>query len=147
MSQDWYYAVNGRQSGPVAETLLKQLVGSGQIGAHDLVWREGMQEWQPVSSVPGLLAVPTATSSAAGAAGPIGNPLDPGNPVSATSLMQRPAPGKVIAVKVMMIVGAALALLFSVGLMISCFGLLWPGTYLALVTGIWGLVAGLKADR
>jgi uncharacterized membrane protein YiaA len=150
MSNEWYYAVDGRQAGPVAETLLKQLVGSGQIRAQDLVWREGMQEWQPVASVPGLLAMPVApaiTAGAAGAAGPVGNPFDPGNPVSAAYLVQRPVPGKVIAIKVMMIVGAALALMFSVGLMISCFGLFWPGTYLALVTGIWGLVAGIKADR
>jgi TM2 domain-containing membrane protein YozV len=61
MSQDWYYAVDGRQAGPVAETLLKQLIGSGQIRAQDLVWRDGMAEWQSAASVPGLLVPVTGT--------------------------------------------------------------------------------------
>ena len=65
MSQDWYYAVDGRQAGPVAETLLKQLIGSGQVRPQDLVWREGMAEWQAAASVPGLLANVPATVAGA----------------------------------------------------------------------------------
>ncbi|MGE0533482.1 MAG: DUF4339 domain-containing protein [Pirellulales bacterium] len=149
MPNEWFYAVDGRQAGPVAESMLKQLIGSGQVRPQDLVWREGMPDWQPIAQVPGLLASrPPTMSSAGGAAavGQAGNPYAPGTAVAGYAA-PRPAPGKVVAIKVMMIVGAALALMFTFGLMISCFGLLWPGTYVALTTGIWGLVAGLKADR
>ncbi|MBX9787880.1 MAG: DUF4339 domain-containing protein [Pirellulales bacterium] len=149
MSDEWYYAVDGRQAGPVAEALLKQLIGSGQVRPQDLVWRDGMPQWQPAASVLGLLAAQAATVSAGPPSVPpsAGNPFDPGSAATAAYVMPRAAPGKVVAIKVMMIVGAAIALLWSLGLMASCIFLIWPGTYLALVTGIWGLVAGLKADR
>lgn len=45
--------------------LLKQLIGSGQVRPQDLVWREGMAEWQAAASVPGLLANVPATVAGA----------------------------------------------------------------------------------
>ena len=45
--------------------LLKQLIGSGQVRPQDLVWREGMAEWQAAASVPGLLATLPATVAGA----------------------------------------------------------------------------------
>lgn len=53
--EKWYLFLNGQQVGPVAED---------QILAHNptadtMVWREGMAEWLPISSVPQLMALIT----------------------------------------------------------------------------------------
>jgi hypothetical protein len=60
----WYYSEHGRQAGPVAATALREMASSGRLGAQDLVWREGMGNWMPVSTVPELAAslpVPAAS--------------------------------------------------------------------------------------
>jgi uncharacterized membrane protein len=48
---EWFYEKNGAQQGPVSESLLKQLVANGTIGPNNLVWRQGMSDWAPYSSV------------------------------------------------------------------------------------------------
>jgi uncharacterized RDD family membrane protein YckC len=48
---EWYYASDGKQSGPVSDDDFQKLVGSGQIAANTLVWREGMPSWQAYSAV------------------------------------------------------------------------------------------------
>ena len=53
----WFYGRDGAQHGPVSEDELRRLVDAGQLSAHDLVWREGMADWQPAQDVPGLLDV------------------------------------------------------------------------------------------
>lgn len=45
---DWYYAKDGKQTGPVSEAQLSELAGQGQITGETLVWRVGMTEWQPL---------------------------------------------------------------------------------------------------
>lgn len=57
MSQ-WFHAQDGRQHGPVDEAELRQLVASGRLKPDDLVWRDGMPEWVPVSSLPQLAPSP-----------------------------------------------------------------------------------------
>src|SRR5688572_5976879 len=53
MSTDgWYYAQNNQQLGPVSLEALRGMVASGQVGAADLVWTQGMAQWQPARSVP-----------------------------------------------------------------------------------------------
>ena len=47
----WYYAVGEQRQGPVAEAEFAQLVASGAIKPETLVWRQGMANWQPYSSV------------------------------------------------------------------------------------------------
>lgn len=47
----WYFAQDGSQAGPVDQATLAAMVRSGEVGPDDLVWREGMAEWQPASSV------------------------------------------------------------------------------------------------
>jgi uncharacterized RDD family membrane protein YckC len=47
MSTSWYYAAGGRQAGPITEAELDALITSGAVKGDTLVWREGMQEWQP----------------------------------------------------------------------------------------------------
>jgi hypothetical protein len=47
----FYYSLNGQQQGPVSEEQLRQMVATGAIGPETLVWREGMADWLPVTSV------------------------------------------------------------------------------------------------
>lgn len=63
---DWYFAREGKQQGPVAEARLLEMIRSGEVGGADLVWKDGMSGWEPVSKVPALaaalLAVPSGSS-------------------------------------------------------------------------------------
>jgi hypothetical protein len=43
---DWYYALDGRQNGPVSEAQLEELLRAGTITPDTLVWRRGMGNWQ-----------------------------------------------------------------------------------------------------
>ena len=48
---DWYYGENGGQLGPVDDHALQALIAQGRITSQTLVWREGMSNWQPYSSL------------------------------------------------------------------------------------------------
>src|SRR6267142_3773373 len=48
---NWYYVSAGKQTGPVEDAQLEALARVGQIQIDTLVWREGMAEWQPFSTV------------------------------------------------------------------------------------------------
>lgn len=54
MSQDWYYSVEGSQQGPVTAAELKKLATDGKLKPDDLVWKDGMAEWKPASTIKGL---------------------------------------------------------------------------------------------
>ena len=54
MPEEWYYTSAGQQSGPVPLERLKELVYNGTLKARDLVWKQGMSQWNPLSSVPEL---------------------------------------------------------------------------------------------
>ena len=47
----WYYTVNGRRMGPVAQSQLAGMLAGGQVGPHTPVWRQGMPNWLPASQV------------------------------------------------------------------------------------------------
>ena len=47
----WYYESNGQPQGPILESELRQLRDSGKISGDCLVWREGMEDWEPLDSV------------------------------------------------------------------------------------------------
>jgi len=49
--EQWHIIVNGQQSGPISLEELKQRIDAGSVTAKDLVWRQGMQQWQPAGSV------------------------------------------------------------------------------------------------
>jgi len=51
----WYYSVNGLQSGPVTFEQLQSQASPGHLSSDDLVWKEGMKEWVPGRTIPGLL--------------------------------------------------------------------------------------------
>jgi predicted Zn finger-like uncharacterized protein len=58
-------------------------------------------------------------------------------------------PSKVQAISVMILVGGILATLTAVILMVTIYGLCWPGTYYSLVLGIMAIIKGsqLLGDR
>lgn len=58
----WYYAQNGQQHGPVTEEALKMLIARQQLSPDDLVWSEGMADWQPASTVGGMMCPPELPS-------------------------------------------------------------------------------------
>ncbi|BDC52525.1 hypothetical protein F183_A48400 [Bryobacterales bacterium F-183] len=47
----WYYADNGRQAGPIDDATLDNMIRLGSIKQDTLVWKEGMANWQPLSTV------------------------------------------------------------------------------------------------
>jgi hypothetical protein len=54
MADNWYYAKGGQQQGPVSEAELKRLAEAGQLQRGDLVWHEGLANWQEAGTVPEL---------------------------------------------------------------------------------------------
>ena len=42
---------NGQQIGPLDDVGLQQWVSEGQLGDHDLIWRNGWPQWQPATAV------------------------------------------------------------------------------------------------
>ena len=50
----WYYAINGQRQGPVPFDHLRHLAATRQLSATDLVWSEGMADWQPAHTITGL---------------------------------------------------------------------------------------------
>ena len=60
---DWYYARDGQQAGPLQLPELQALAAQGQLGGSDLVWTEGMPQWQPASQMPGVFPAPAAAEA------------------------------------------------------------------------------------
>jgi len=102
MSQ-WHCTAGGTKYGPVELDVLRQWLNEGRVKPADLVWTEGMAEWQPASTVvelqiaaPGGIAGASALPSADPTAGsPAGAATDPfasaGAPASAPSAASSPA--------------------------------------------------------
>jgi DNA-directed RNA polymerase subunit RPC12/RpoP len=65
-----YYVDAGQQAGPVDDAQLEELARSGRIQTDTLVWREGMENWQPYRQAksPGPAAAPAAGVAAGAAA-------------------------------------------------------------------------------
>ena len=55
IADQWYYAQQGQQKGPLSEEQLRQLATSGQIQPTDLAWKQGMASWMPASQIQGLI--------------------------------------------------------------------------------------------
>lgn len=47
----WYIALNGQQQGPLSTAQIAQGVQSGQYSRETLVWKQGFQDWMPISAV------------------------------------------------------------------------------------------------
>jgi predicted Zn finger-like uncharacterized protein len=51
-------------------------------------------------------------------------------------------PSKVQALAIMTLIGGIIATLYSLGLMVTIYGLCWPGTYYSMVLGIMAIIKG-----
>ncbi len=86
---EWYFQdVTGGQQGPVDEAGLKAAFIAKQLVPASVVWNENMDEWTPLSKVPGLQArltpAPVAPARPPTAAGPpVGPPVGVGPPLAA----------------------------------------------------------------
>ena len=68
---DWFYAQNNQQSGPVTIEALINMLQQGHVQPTDLVWREGMANWQSAGTVPELSAGIGAPSASIGYFNPV----------------------------------------------------------------------------
>lgn len=59
-SDEWYYTVNGEKAGPISSAKLKQLSQEGKLSPDDHVWKEGMSDWRPASTIKGLFDIPSS---------------------------------------------------------------------------------------
>lgn len=88
-AMSWYYSKNGTQLGPVSEEELAEKGRSGEVSPADLVWKEGMGDWLPLSQFPelqgaaGTAMVPPVSATGGGGNVPIQQP-----PVASPSMVQ-----------------------------------------------------------
>lgn len=61
---EWFYAQGTEQRGPVDLPTLRQMLASGALSSNDLVWRDGMGNWQPAGTVPELQGASPAAGGA-----------------------------------------------------------------------------------
>lgn len=55
MADQWYVGRDGTRSGPFSTEALRQMAAAGRLVPGDLLWREGLETWVPLSTVKGLL--------------------------------------------------------------------------------------------
>jgi uncharacterized RDD family membrane protein YckC len=55
VADQWYVARNGQQTGPYSTEQLRRMAAGGELGAADLIWKQGLEAWVPLSKVKGLL--------------------------------------------------------------------------------------------
>ena len=61
---NWYYVDAGQQAGPVDDAQLDELARTGKIQHDTLVWREGMESWQPYTQARSAGSQSTTASAA-----------------------------------------------------------------------------------
>ena len=100
----WYYAHGDKEQGPVTLLQIKALIQAGKIKPDDLVWKDGMEDWLPAKTVPGLYSAETpvpepaaaARSKAAATAAPkIVAPARPAEPTAPPAAAGPPPPVEV----------------------------------------------------
>jgi hypothetical protein len=126
MADQWFYAVNGQQLGPVSFTELQTYIANGQLRASDLVWTAGMAQWAAASKVQGLAPACVSRAEPLIAVEPLparGQPYERGAPEEDDWEEERPrrrpaARGMSTAAKVAIGLGAAVAVLFVIGIVV-----------------------------
>lgn len=73
MANDWFYASQGKQQGPVSLDALRQMRAAGTVASTDMVWHHGMSGWVRAGEVPEL-ATGEQPSAAVPAPAPAGAP-------------------------------------------------------------------------
>ena len=66
MSDSWYYRHGNESHGPITGRQLRELVTSKQLGPGDLVRRDGMPQWIPVSQLQGTVRTAASQSKGSG---------------------------------------------------------------------------------
>ncbi len=84
----WYYSKVGRQQGPVPEDELRAKIRRGEIDGPNLVWKEGMPDWLPLSRVRELSDAQEGGHAAGEASGLAQPPVSPGNVAPGPPVMQ-----------------------------------------------------------
>ena len=59
----WFYARGGQQLGPIEFGQLQALAAQRQLAPEDLVWTEGMADWQPAKRIQALSFSPIAQAA------------------------------------------------------------------------------------
>ncbi len=54
MNDNWYYLDGSNSVGPITASSLCAAIAQGTINVETLVWREGMQRWSPIRTIPDL---------------------------------------------------------------------------------------------
>lgn len=62
MTTDWYFVRDGARVGPRARDEVEALFSTGVLPPHTLVWRQGMENWQPAAETPEFGPVARGTS-------------------------------------------------------------------------------------
>ena len=64
-SYHYFIAMNGQQYGPYNAQQMAQMVRAGQLALTSKVWRQGLEEWLDLSSLPELTSslVPTVPTN------------------------------------------------------------------------------------
>lgn len=75
---EWFYIKDGEQVGPFSQEELLNKKNSGEVAPTDMVWREGMAEWQPIQQLTefGGSGAPAPAAQAAPAGGVPGQKID-----------------------------------------------------------------------
>lgn len=67
-SENYIILIDGQQSGPFSIERIRSMLGEGALDPSHLVWKEGFEDWTPISAIPDLLPVshmPTSHDSEA----------------------------------------------------------------------------------
>lgn len=67
MASAWFYTRDGKRFGPCSSHELRELARTGHLSPEDLIWKEGMKEWQRAGDAkalfpPSLMPPPTPPS-------------------------------------------------------------------------------------
>lgn len=64
MADEWHFVLDGKKTGPVTASALKELARSGRLSQADLIWKEGMPQWIPAARVKGLFPTDATPATA-----------------------------------------------------------------------------------
>src|SRR5687768_17122264 len=67
----WFYVEGGKEQGPLERHALATLFAKGQLAPEAEVWRSGMSEWVPASSIPGLVPMRSSAGPASDTRAPM----------------------------------------------------------------------------
>ncbi len=85
----WHYAIQRKVQGPVTAEQIRGFLAEGKLTVESLIWRKGMQDWQPLGKQPEFKparSTPAAT--------PAASPSNPAAPATPAQELQRKLRGR-----------------------------------------------------